>query len=89
MILHISIHHPDPAKADELVEAMRHFESQMRAQPGVLSAHTLKDASTGALVSLAVYSGKETWLAAQPAIASEDFTRWEGEPPLVFHLEEV
>ena len=93
MIMHMSIHHPDPEQVDEMVEAMRRFEHQMRPQPGVLSVHTLKDAHTGALISLTVYSGKETWLAAQPALAraeaGEDFSRWGGEPPLVFHLEEI
>jgi len=93
MIMHMSIHHPDPEQVDAMVEAMRRFERQMRAQPGVLSVHTLKDMNTGVLVSLTVYSGKEPWLAVQPAMAhaeaGEDFSRWEGEPPLVFHLEEI
>ncbi len=93
MIMHLTIHHPDPEKTDDLVELARQFENQMRAQPGVLSVHTLKDVHTGVVVSLAVYSGKESWLTAQPAItraeSSEDFSHCESMPPTIYHLEEI
>ncbi len=93
MIMHLTIHHPDPEKTDDLVELARQYERQMRAQPGVLSVHTLKDAHTGVVVSLAVYSGMETWLTAQSAIvraeSAEDFSRCESIPPTVYHLEEI
>lgn len=93
MIMHLTIHHPDPDKVDDLIETTRQFERAMRSQPGVLSVHTLKDVDTGAVVSLAVYSSKESWLEAQPAMArvetAEDFTLWDSEPPTIYHLEEI
>jgi heme-degrading monooxygenase HmoA len=93
MIFHLIVHHPAPEKTAELVELVREFERHVRAQPGVLSVHTLKDATTGAVVSLAVYTDKESWLMAQPSIlhaeTGEDFSRWDSEPPKVYHLEEI
>jgi heme-degrading monooxygenase HmoA len=93
MIVHITIHHPTPEKTGELLELVRELERHVRTQPGVLSVHTLKDESSGALVSLAVYSDKESWLMAQPSIlheeTGEDFSHWDSEPPKVYHLEEI
>jgi heme-degrading monooxygenase HmoA len=93
MIMHVTIHHPDPAKSDDMLEAMHRFEQQIRAQPGVLSVHTLKDAHTGALVSLAVWQSKDSWLSAQAAMiraeTDVDLSTWESQPPMVYHLEEI
>ena len=93
MIMHMAIHHPEPGKAGDLVEALRQHEQQIRTQPGVLSVHTLKDAHSGAVVALAVYATKESWLAAQPGLArlesGEEFSGWESAPPTIYHLEEI
>ncbi len=93
MIMHITIHHPHPENAQQLTDAMHRFEQVVRSRPGVLSAHTLKDTRTGALVELAVWSTKEAWLAAQQTIdraeSTEEVADWEAEPPVTYHLEEI
>ncbi len=93
MIMHMTIHHPEPENVDDLVEAVREFERAIRSLPGVLSVHTLRDAHSGAVISLAVYSSKESWLTAQPTVlraeTGEDFSRWDSEPPKIYHLEEI
>ncbi len=93
MIMHMTIHHPNPEKSDQMVEAMHRIDRLVGAQPGVLSVHTLRDAHTGTLISLAVWASKDTWLSAQPALhraeSAEDFSVWESQPPLVYHLEEI
>jgi hypothetical protein len=93
MIMHVTIHHPNPQSSGELIEAMHRFEHFIRSQPGVLSVHTLKDVHTGTLVTLAVWESKDGWLSAQPVMTraetDEDFSAWESQPPLVYHLEEI
>ncbi|HEY3344577.1 MAG TPA: antibiotic biosynthesis monooxygenase [Anaerolineaceae bacterium] len=93
MIMHVTIHHPDPEKTGGMVDALHRFEGQIRSQPGVLSVHTLKDSHTGALVSLAVWQSKDSWLSAQAAMiraeTDVDLSTWESQPPMVYHLEEI
>ena len=93
MIMHLTIRKPHPEKADALVDALHHIEQIIRGQPGVLSAHTLKDPTTGTLVFLCVWSNKESWLSGQPAVhraeTDADLPGLDHEPPVTYHLEEV
>ena len=93
MIMHISIHHPHPDHVEPLLDAMHQYEMTVRSKPGVLSAHTLKDTSTGALVELCVWSTKEAWLLAQQTMSQSEgldsVTEWESAPPIIYHLEEI
>lgn len=93
MIMHLSIHHPNPEASGQLAEAMHSFERSVRTLPGVLSVHTLKDPHTGALISLTVWSTKDAWLSAQNTVTrvenNENYSAFESQPPVSYHLEEV
>ncbi len=93
MIMHLTIRQPLPEQADSLIDALHNFERVIKGQPGVLSAHTLKDPSTGTLISLCVWSTKESWLSGQPAVhraeTDANLPGLDQEPPITYHLEEV
>jgi len=93
MIMHMTIHHPHPDRVELLIDAMHQFQMVVSSKPGVLSVHTLRDTSTGALVELAVWSTKEAWLEAQQTMSQSEglnnLTELETAPPIVYHLEEI
>jgi hypothetical protein len=65
-----------------VIDSMHRYGDTARKQPGLVSVHTLKDENTGELVGIAIWSSKESFLAARPALknATDDFDSWEKEP---------
>jgi hypothetical protein len=67
-----------------LIDSMHRYGETAKKQPGLVSVHTLKDENTGELVGIAIWTSKESFLAARPALmkATEkgDFDAWEKEP---------
>ncbi len=93
MFVHMSIHYPKPGKQDLILESMSRYGAAMKGQPGLISAHALRDERTGKLVGLALWESKEQWSAAKPAmddaVRNDPFHEWEDVPPKVYHLEDV
>ena len=90
MFIHLAIHRPHADKADLLIDSMHRFGDAIRSQPGLREAHTLKDATSGALIGLAIWDSKESMLAARPAmqeaVKDDDFAAWEPAGPEIYHL---
>ena len=84
MFVNMSIHRPHADKERFLIESMHRYGEAAKAQPGLVSVHTLKDENTGELVGLAIWASKEAFLAARPALMmateKDDFDAWEKEP---------
>ncbi len=90
MFVHMSIHSVKEEYEEQLIASMHRFGAAMKDQAGHISAHTLKDESTGKLIGLAMWGSKEEWEAARPAmyaaVEGDDFDTWESAPTKVFHL---
>ena len=84
MFINMSIHIPHPDKERLLIESMHRYGEAAKKQPGLMSVHTLKDENTGELVGIAIWTSKESFLAARPplrkATEKDDFDSWEKEP---------
>ncbi len=80
----MSIHRPHPEKERLVIESMHRYGETAKKQPGLVSVHTLKDENSGELVGIAIWSSKESFLAARPALMKatekDDFDSWEKEP---------
>jgi heme-degrading monooxygenase HmoA len=90
MIMHMTIRQPEPDKEEALLEAMHRFALKIREQPGIMSAHTLKDSDSGCLVELVVWANKEAYLVAQREVEKfENYADLEIGQPKIYHLEET
>lgn len=63
---------------------MHRYGEIAKKQPGLVSVHTLKDENTGELIGMAIWSSKESFLAARPALMKvtekDDFDAGEKAP---------
>jgi hypothetical protein len=93
MLYHLSIHRPKPEHEADVIASMHRFGDAARGLDGLQEIDTLRDARTGVLVGLAVWTSIDALEAARPLLASategDDFESWEQEPFEVFLLEEV
>lgn len=93
MFVHLSIHYPRPGREQDLVASMHRFGVAGAREPGFKEAHTLRDATTGTLVGLAIWEDEASWRAGVEAmrtvVEGDPFAEWEERDPEVLHLVDV
>ena len=93
MLVRIGIHYPRPGKETFILDAMRRFGEVQRQHKELIMVHALKDEKANALIGLAIWDSRESYLAAREdmskALESANFDEWEDNPPLVFDCEPV
>lgn len=93
MFIQMSTLKPKPEFDWEVVESMKRFRNALGGAPGLIGAHTMRDAGSGTLFGLVFWASESAMLAsahlAQAAVASDPFDEWLSEPIANFRLEEV
>ncbi len=93
MFIHMSLHYPSPGKEQHVIDALHRFRNAMKDKPGLQHCHTMRDATTGKLIRIAIWNSREEWDRARPElqemIKNYPLHEWEEVPPKVYHLEEV
>lgn len=84
MYFHVSVHHPQPGRRDELIASMHRYGDAIVGAPGLISVHTLRDAEQDILMGLAIWESQAAFEAsvhlARAAVADDPFEEWEAEP---------
>jgi len=93
MFVHLSVHHPRPGRAQDLIASMLRFGAAAKGLPGFREAHTLEDSRSGTLVGLAMWEDEASWRegveAMRDAVKDDPFEEWEEREPEVFTLVDV
>lgn len=92
MLLLYAIHHPHPAKVEQLVQRMREFGALVEQQPGMafVSPAPFRDSVNGTLVTLVVWQSRAAFEAAWPRLAEHaPSEEWEIAPREVHVCDEL
>jgi heme-degrading monooxygenase HmoA len=93
MFVHLSIHYPRPEHEADLIASMHRFGAAAAGAPGLVHAAVLKDAASGRLIGLMIWTSRAAWQEgverSRAVVAGDDFDLWEERDPEGFLLDEV